>query len=397
MKNFFHKYSEFLIFLWIFLYGFCYFGIIAFFCIESVNAETVEHTSVESVVDVDGVQKEMNVYSFKKIHNLSKDILNKNKYILDEFIKQKEEENKEFKFVVSFAGDMMLASYKNQTTNGSFNQYSNEKEPSYFLEKVKPFFENDDYTIVNLENVLTDKNLTEVAKNHNPAYWYRSKTSNTQILINSSVECVSLANNHTGDYGNQGRKDTIEAVENAGLIYGNNEKTFYIEKNGFKIAVICHGLWSEWQANDIINRIKEAESQSDFQIVFYHGGTERIHAPEEWKVRASKKLVDNGADLVVGNHPHVLQPIENYNGVDIIYSMGNFCYGGSSRCENRTIIYQLSLTISKDGVLLNKESEVIPCYVYTSDRNNYQPGPIEDEVEKQKVLDFMNWKVDSPI
>lgn len=304
---------------------------------------------------------------------------------------------KNFTFNLTFTGDMMLASYKNQTTVNSFNEYSNNHDPSYFLEKVKPYFENDDYTIVNLENVLTDNNLKEISKNHSPAYWYRSKTSNINILTSSSVECVSLANNHTGDYGNQGRNDTIETVENAGLLYGIDSDTLYLEKNGYTIAVICNGLWGEWQADSIISRIHEAEEKSDFQIVFYHGGKERIHSPEEWKIRASRKLVDNGADLVIGNHPHVLQPIETYNGVEIIYSMGNFCYGGSSRPENRTIIYKLNLTISNDGVLETKESEIIPCYIYTGNRNNYQPAPIENDEEKQKVLDFMNWKVDSPI
>lgn len=307
------------------------------------------------------------------------------------------EEPQTFDFKVTFTGDVMLASFKNQTTKGSFNEYVNNKQSSYFLEKVKPIFEEDDYTIVNLENVFTDKNLKEVEKDHNPAYWYRSKTSNVEILTSSSVEGVSLANNHYGDYGQQGRKDTLEAVKNAGLLYGTNNDTFYLEKNGYKIAVICHGLWNEWQADAIISRIKEAETQSDFQIVFYHGGKERVHTPDKWRVRASQKLVDNGADLVVGNHPHVLQPIESYNGVDIIYSMGNFCFGGSRRPENRTIIYQLNLTINNDGTLENKSSNIIPCYVYTGDTNNYQPAPIEDEIIKQKVLDFMNWKIDSPI
>lgn len=307
------------------------------------------------------------------------------------------EEPKSFNIKMTFAGDVMIASYKNQTTDGSFNTYAANKSPTYFFEKVEPIFEEDDITIVNLENVLTDKNLKEVPKDHNPAYWFRSKTSNTDILTSSSIEAVSLANNHYGDYGTQGRLDTVEAVEKAGLLYGHNDKTFYFEKNGYKIAFICHGLWGEWQANDIVKRIKEAETQSDFQVVFYHGGKERLHAPEEWKIRASRKLVDNGADLVVGNHPHVLQPMENYNGVDIIYSMGNFCYGGSRRPENRSILYQIELTISNDGVLEGKTSEIIPCYVYTGDVNNYQPTPIEDEVVKQKVLDFMSWKVNSPL
>lgn len=308
-----------------------------------------------------------------------------------------EPEDKTFTIKLSFAGDMMLASYKDQTTSGSFNEYSNNNPPEYFLEKVKHIFESDDFTIGNLENVFSDKKLTEISKSGDRVFWFKSKTSNVNILTSSSVEGVSLANNHTNDYGSQGKQDTIDTVTNAGLKYGLDSEIMYFEKNGFTVAVICHGLWGEYQADNIIKLIKTAEEKSDYQIVFYHGGTEKIHEPEQWKIRASRKLVDNGADLVIGNHPHVLQPRETYNGVEIIYSLGNFCYGGHSAPENRTIIYQMELTIDENLVATKSQSTIIPCYVYTGNRNNYQPTPIEDEVQKQKVLDFIDGKVNSPV
>lgn len=302
-----------------------------------------------------------------------------------------------FDLTVSFAGDMMLASFKGEFSSGGFSGYARKNEPSYFLQNVAPIFTADDLTVVNLENVLTDRALTEREKNQDPAFWYRGPTANTEILTSSGVEAVSLANNHTGDYGPEGSADTIRAVESAGLLYGNNGKTFYYEKNGYRIAVICHGLWNEGQAGEIIRRIHKAEEDSDFQIVFCHGGKEKVHAPEEWRQRASRKLVDGGADLVVGNHPHVLQPRETYEGVDIIYSMGNFCYGGSKYPENRTIIYQLKLHIGSDGGLESRSAEIIPCYVYTGENNNYCPGVIEDEETRQRVLDFMDGKRETPL
>jgi len=308
------------------------------------------------------------------------------------------EEDAGFDIVLTFSGDMMLASFKNQTTSNSFNDYVNKNDPSYFLQNVSSIFETDDLTVVNLENVLTDRELKEKEKNQKSAYWYCSCTANTQILTEASVEAVSLANNHTGDYGPEGTKDTVQAVKDAGLLYGTNNDTFYFEKNGYRIAFICNGLWNERQANDIIARIRKAEKDSDFQIVFYHGGTERIHAPEEWKQRASRKLVDSGADLVIGNHPHVLQPREVYHGAEILYSMGNFCYGGSKYPENRTILYQYTLHIDQEGELESQSGEIIPCYVYTGGAgNNYCPAVIEDETVRQKVLDFMSGKTDSPL
>ena len=301
-----------------------------------------------------------------------------------------------FTIDISVAGDCMLATYKGQTYQGSFSDYAAKQPPAYFLEKVQDVFADDDFTIVNLENVLTDRPLKEAEKSSTPAYWYKGPASNTSILTSGSVEAVSLSNNHTGDYGAAGLSDTMAAVNAAGLPYGTNSQTIYLEKNGFTIAVICNGLWNEGQASQIVARLQEAANYSDYQIVYYHGGTERIHAPEDWKVRASRRLVDAGAGLIIGSHPHVLQPAEIYNGVNIVYSLGNFCYGGNRAPENRTIIYKMVLTI-KDGAVIKEEPSVIPCYVYTGSANNWQPAVITDEAVKQRVLDFMAWKRDTPL
>lgn len=307
-------------------------------------------------------------------------------------------EDQGFDIVLTFAGDMLLASLKNQSARGNFRDYAEKNDPSYFLQNVRPIFEADDFTIVNLENVLTDRKLEERVKEQDPAFWFRAPTANTQILTGASVEAVSLANNHTGDYGLKGTKDTVKAVEDAGLLYGSNSQTLRLEKNGYRIALICHGLWNERQANDIVRRVREAEEDSDFQIVFYHGGKEGVHVPEPWKQRASRKLIDKGADLVVGGHPHVLQPREFYNGAEIVYSMGNFCYGGSRYPENRTILYQYTLHIGPDGQLESQSSTILPCYVHTGEKgNNYCPALIEDEAQRQKVLDFMDGKEKSPL
>ncbi|MCI9331358.1 MAG: CapA family protein [Oscillibacter sp.] len=301
-----------------------------------------------------------------------------------------------FRIIISFTGDMLLASLHGQRAAGNFLDYAAKQEPEYFLQHVQPFFQADDFTVVNLENVLTDRNLTPKEKSTDPAYWFRGPTANTDILTSSGVEAVSLANNHTGDYGSAGYQDTLKAVSAAGLEYGGNDRTFYLEKNGYRVAVICHGLWNEGQAGAILQRLRTAEKDSDFQVVFYHGGAEGVHAPEAWRVRASRRLVDGGADLVLGNHPHVLQPREVYKEREIVYSLGNFCFGGSRGPENRTVIYQLILQV-ENGELVGTSSELIPCYVHTGGRvNNYCPAPIDDEGQRRKVLDFMDGKAKLP-
>ena len=308
------------------------------------------------------------------------------------------EDGSTFDIVLNVVGDCMLASYKNEDAENGFKEYANREDPKYFLEKVAPFFESDDLTIANLECVLTDRELPPIEKKEKTPYWYYGKTANTRILTEHSVEAVSLANNHMDDYGVEGRNDTIEAVKNAGLLYACWDETFYYEKNGFKIAVICTNFYAGGEADWICELVREASKKTDFQIVFFHGGKMKVHEPEEWKIKGAHKIVDAGADLILGAHPHVLQPREIYNGVDIVYSLGNFCYGGSRRPENRTIIYHATLTVSAvDGKLVSTNSELIPCYVYTADVNNFQPAPITDPVEYQQVIDFMNWQREAPI
>ena len=314
----------------------------------------------------------------------------------DETTIQTEPEPTSFQIKLSFAGDCTLSNVV-EGSDGGFMSYSQEYDPSYFLEKVKPIFEQDDFTVVNLECVLSDQSLEKRDKGDGVAFWFKGPTRHAEILTSGSVEGVSLANNHTFDYGNSGYQDTKDAVVNAGLQYGLESDIMYFEKNGFVIAVICNGLWYEEQANDIVQLIKIAEEKSDYQIVFYHGGTEKEHAPESWRIRASRKLVDNGADLVIGNHPHVLQPIETYNNIQIIYSLGNFCYGGHSQPQNRTMIYQVVLTIDCDLLqVVASEQNIIPCYVYTSEYNNYQPAPIENDEEIDRVLRFLDGDLELP-
>ncbi len=296
---------------------------------------------------------------------------------------------------MTFVGDCMLSTYKGQYYEGSFSSYADTKPPSYFFEKVCDIFSKDDFTVVNLETVLTDRNLKEIKKNSPTPFWFKGPARNANILTAGSVEAVSLANNHTNDYGPEGYADTVKAVEAVNLPYGTENTTIYLEKNGFRIAVICHGLWNEKQADAIIPRIQDASQYSDYQIVFYHGGAEAVHKPEQWRVRACHKLADAGADLVLGNHPHVLQPVEEYNGVQIVYSLGNFCFGGNRKPENRTMIYKMVLTV-KDGRVISQAPAAIPCYVFTGSVNNWQPALITDQTQRQRVLDFLSGNASLP-
>ena len=226
--------------------------------------------------------------------------------------------------VMNFVGDVMLAAENGDDGFWSFNLFAYETPQEYFFEKMYPMFSSDDYTVVNCENVFTDDpDPTKREKEGDEAYWYYSGTQNAQILAKGSVEIASLANNHALDYGYEGRDDTVEALRAAGVAPITERKALFLEKAGIRIGLFCASLYSDYYLPPILEWLEENADSCDFCIVYYHGGKERVHTPEEWRVSASRAMVDAGADLVLGSHPHVLQPTEEYKGARIIYSLGN--------------------------------------------------------------------------
>jgi len=292
---------------------------------------------------------------------------------------------------LTFVGDCMLATDRGGEYPGSFNALANEVDPSYFFENFIELFTNDDFTIANLENVFTDDTtLSPKAKGYSPAYWYRSKTANTAILNAADIEVVSLSNNHSDDYGTKGLSDTKEALDNAGIIWGDNDHMVVLEKDSFKIAVYCTTFYYAYYDSIILRKMNEVEA--DYKIVYFHGGTERVHEPDTWKAAGCRRLIDGGIDLVIGGHPHVLQPIEIYKGRTIVHSLGNFCFGGSRGEENRTVVYRLYLSLT-DGELTSESDEIIPCYL---EKNPYQPTVITDATDYDKVMAFLQGERETP-
>lgn len=297
-----------------------------------------------------------------------------------------------FEITLSFIGDCMLATDRGADYQGSFNRLAAEVEPAYFFEEFAELFANDDWTVANLENVFTDNPEAQMRnKGYTPAYWYKSTTKNTEILTAGSIEIVSLANNHSEDYGAVGYADTRDALDKSGIMWGDNDNVLFLEKEGFTVALyLCTFYYTGY---DRIITQKMASVDADYKIVYFHGGTERVHAPDTWKAEGCRRMIDGGIDLVIGGHPHVLQPIEVYKGKTIVHSLGNFVFGGSRSEENRTIVYRHTLTVVGDEVT-NTSEEVIPCYVYTE---LYKPGIIEDEAEISAVEAFLRGEADTPI
>ena len=341
-----------------------------------------------------------------------------------------------FTISMDFVGDIMLAG--NETATSSIDAMASSQPSTYFFENVRDYFLNDDITIANCENVFSDnENLVKTDKGETAAkeqydnavaeynsavalaqqtgttvnmekpeytfraFWFRSKAANAKLLPENGVDVVSIDNNHAYDFGTDGNMDTRAALDVAGIDWGKDGKIVYKEINGFTIAFVFGSMYSAGGEQAMLVDLEEAKLNSDYQVVYFHGGEEKVHAYEDWKQASCHNLVDHGADLVIGSHPHVLQPMETYNGVNIVYSLGNFVFGGNNYPENRTLIYNQTLTVTQDTTtgtfsVTNTDVTLIPCYVYTGESNNYQPAVIENETDKQLVIDFMQGKRELP-
>ena len=302
---------------------------------------------------------------------------------------------KEKRLKLSFIGDCVIGGDPIDYGYESLIWYSENYPLSYFFEKVKSELENDDFTLSNMECVLSDNlELKPVDKDYKPAFWFRAKAKNAEILTEGSVEVAGVVNNHTFDFGDEGYSDTIKSLENAGLLVGEDCVPLYFEKNGIKVGVVYANLWGYYQVNYIEDALEKMQDKCDYKIVFFHGGEEGQHEPDNFKIDACRDLANSGlCDLIVGAHPHVLQPLEVVNGVPIMYSLGNFCFAGNNYPENKTVIFKAELTKNDDGSI-TAETSIIPCYVYTGAYNNFQPAIITDEADKQEILDMLSAPVD---
>lgn len=300
----------------------------------------------------------------------------------------------DFEIRMNFVGDCCMATDLQDASEGTLLWYEQNYPTSYFFDGVRSVFEADDFTVANCENVFSDSDIPPRDKGDEIAYWFKAPTRFAKVFSDNSIEAVTINNNHTEDYGEEDFEDTKKALDAAGVDWGFRDKIIYYEKGGYKIGVVCVSYYDYDEAERILPWLEIAKENSDFQIIFFHGGTEHVFEVEEWKVDACHLMIDNGADLVLGSHPHVIQRREKYNGADIVYSLGNFCFGGNTAPEpNRTIIYGYTLKLHKNGdkvELVNREENIIPCYVYTGEYNNWQPAIIEDEDIKQEVIDYMN-------
>ena len=291
----------------------------------------------------------------------------------------------------SVVGDCTLGTDETFDYDTSLNAYYENYGADYFLQNVKDIFSADDLTIANFEGTLTDSDERE-----DKTFAFKAPASYASILTGGSVEAVNTANNHSHDYGDQSFDDTLAALDDAGIVHFGYDETAVMDVKGIKVGLVgiyelYDHLEREQQLKDNIAKVKADGAQ--LIVVIFHWGNETETVPDSNQTTLGRIAIDEGADLVCGHHPHVLQGIETYKGRNIVYSLGNFCFGGnSSPSDMDTMIYQQTFTIDADGVKKDNVTNIIPCSISSAaydGYNNYQPTPAEGD-EATRILGKIN-------
>lgn len=308
----------------------------------------------------------------------------------NELVEPKPEPIKETSITISAAGDFTIGTDESFGYSGSFVNEAEKNGLPYFVEGIKDIFQKDDFTTVNLETTLTT--ATQKAQKK---FRFKGDPSYAQIFNLGGIEAVNLANNHIHDYLQQGYEDTITSLKNHNVGYFGYDHQYITTIKDIKIGALGYEGWND---TPDIRRQVETDIQSlkdqDVQIILvhYHWGIERQYVPTEEQKSLARFTIDAGADLILGHHPHVVQGIEEYNEKFIVYSLGNFMFGGNRNPSDKdTYVFQQTFHLKNDVLTEKKEINVIPFSISSvSNRNNYQPVPLEGAEAERVTKKIIN-------
>ena len=278
---------------------------------------------------------------------------------------------------ITFLGDCTLGGEeKVRNAYRGFARTIERNGPAYPFRNLITMTGKDDLTVANLEGVLSDRELKKVQKTYN----FIGSTSYTDILTAGSVDCVSLANNHTHDYGNEGYADTKQALEDAGIAwFGTDRMAVWENGSGLMIGFLgVSGSLSGDRAKDFRNRAEALRSMGCAAIItVMHAGTEYDPKPDGYQRQIVAKAA-SVSSLIVGHHPHIVQGVEEHDGVPVVYSLGNCVFGGNGNPKDHDALALQAELDFEEGELTGITLHFYPISVSgEASYNDYSPVLLE--------------------
>lgn len=247
-------------------------------------------------------------------------------------------------------------------------------DPTYPYRYVHELLSSADITLINLENPLTDPCPVTTT-----GMTFCAPTSAVEGLVFAGVDIVNLANNHTRNYGENGYESTKTVLNNRSILPSDTTDLAVVERNGLRFGFLGFDIITSWpDEQELQSRVKEADQQVNVLVVSFHRGVEYADEPSAKERRLLRSAVDAGADLVIGHHPHVVQPVEEYRGALIAYSLGNFIFDQMWSQETREGV--VGRFTFMDGML--SSFEFIPVYI----EKVGQPTEVVDSEQKMRIL-----------
>jgi len=282
--------------------------------------------------------------------------------------------------LLTFTGDVTLCRCNEDGGKRRFPYiYQRSDSVTYPFDRIRALFACDTATVVNFEGTLTER-----TEHRDKAFYFRGDPSYAKILPLSSIEIANLENNHADDYFAEGRADTEKHLQAAGVscLSQSSPLTIPAGEDGSVTLLAMQSIGGEQPSAEIIEQwvkqVAAAKGKDTAVVVNLHWGRESHSQPEQWQRETARRLIDAGAALVVGHHPHVLQPSEQYGGGYICYSLGNLAFGGNASVSSpQTMLLRVRFGRGEDGAMRVLSVSEVPCLTTStgSSVNNYQPMP----------------------
>jgi len=298
---------------------------------------------------------------------------------------------------VSCTGDFTIGDSYGQKKSSIFAKAlkKHNDDINFTMANTRDIFLSDQLTLVNFEGTLTETRNIPSNKREND-FLFKIAPSYVHVLSDNGIDAVSLENNHVMDFGDEGYEDTQTALDEAGIVWSNSTHMGVVDVEGIQIAMMSYlcidrydkpvdgysNLYEKVEAD-----IKAIKEKYPILIVSFHWGRELDYSPTSNQVKMGHLAVDAGADLVIGHHSHRINPIEQYNGVYICYSLGNFCFSGNSKPKDMSsYIFQTRFRV-KDGKILSRDFRIIPISISSrEDTNDFIPTVEKASTKTDSIL-----------
>ncbi len=282
---------------------------------------------------------------------------------------------------ITFLGDCTLGGEeKSRTLYRGFVRTVERNGYAWPFRSLTALTASDDLTVANLEGVLSDRtDLRKVEKTYN----FIGSAAYTEILKEGYVECVTLANNHSRDYGPDGYRDTVRALETAGVAYFNTD-SMAVWRNDEGLMIGFLGASVHMSGNRYREHQRQAKLLRDLGcaavITVMHAGREYESEPGDYQRQIARRTVASGADLVIGHHPHIVQGYEILEGKPVVYSLGNCVFGGNTNPRDHDALAVQAELSFEDGELTGLTLYFYPISVSGEESfNDYSPVLLSGE------------------